>query len=597
MRRSRRDHSVFLVSLTPRPSASLAKMAPAGKHIHDIGEHKITVLSKSQSLPKWSFSKADRFRTPRPLSRETSVTSSGGTLNQSTSTFLPSHLPSHNQSATTFTTGAPTPFGEEEFSIIRNDEDQQDDEDVEGEESYTLANTWSGGWSVGGHVSRLDGSLERFTDAPLRSSVPLPKQYDPATTLGEETALSFQQSPQWSFGGGKSRQDESEAKLKEAIAKVKKAEGKWQKPLRQSASDGTPVEHKLAQIKVRNRSRGFGTEMRLRVRGGPMELAPSPGPAAYEVPRECDLPPQWASSTVVPWGRRTGQRPPCLNPTASDAGPGEYTAHHPFQSSRPSPFFGHPLRERTKDSFPPPTQYTIQSSVGNTSAYGSLYSQPGYSMASRAKPFPPVAVPGPGTYDPDVTSINADTYCATFGRSERVHEADLVDPDEPPGPGTHTVRRDPKAADKPSAGLPRDKRAKVHGLGPDTPAPGTYRMPSCLSKQAVCIGFPLPRPVVDGPAPTDYDPAYTLTHEAAPLWRSPSRTAIRRTLGDNFKEEEEGVDIVKVTGNKWHPPYELKPGGPKWSMAPRRPPRGLGGTGPTPKSENHHSMVGAFASF
>jgi len=326
-----------------------------------------------------------------------------------------------------------------------------------------------------------------------------------------------------------------------------------------------------------------------------MELPESPGPAAYEVARGMDLLPQWAPDTVVPYGKRTGQRPPCRNPTASNVGPGEYTAHHTMQPYKPAPLFGHPLRTFMKDATPAPGDYVRSTSVGKDSCGQGFFPQPGYSMTSRPEPLKSDEKPGPGTYDPDHTAVVAESYCATFGRSERVHESDLIDPDEPPGPGAHKVRQDPKASDKPSVGLPlaqRIKQSEKQTPGSGTPGPGMYPAGSTISKRSVGMHLPLPRPPRMSPGPCEYSPDLALTREASLAWASPARTSKRTPFGSGFKEEPSGSHVeVKM---------EKPVAGPKWSMGCRRDHisthKHLTIPIVPPDPENHHGMYGAYSS-
>merc|ERR1719221_542713 len=85
-----------------------------------------------------------------------------------------------------------------------------------------------------------------------------------------------------------------------------------------------------------------------------------------------DQEPEWSAASLKPWGHRTGDRPELINPTATDAGPGEYTADHQFGaglSSCPSPIFRHPLQSRKPDEVPDPTAYAIPSTVGTGPSY------------------------------------------------------------------------------------------------------------------------------------------------------------------------------------------------------------------------------------
>merc|ERR1740121_822866 len=97
----------------------------------------------------------------------------------------------------------------------------------------------------------------------------------------------------------------------------------------------------------------------------------------------------------------------------------------------------------------------------------------------------PARSPGPAHYRPSDNEVVAHQKHAVFGTSERRHDSDDVDPDEPPGPGTHKVRKDPKPTDKPSAGLPKGEKGKLTGLGPiGYPSPGEYqpKLPKAGSK-------------------------------------------------------------------------------------------------------------------
>jgi len=349
--------------------------------------------------------------------------------------------------------------------------------------------------------------------------------------------------------------------------------------------------------------RGFGSEVRLRSRGGPFELPETPGPAAYEVPRHHDLLPQWVPSTIMPWGRRTSGRPELKFATASDVGPGEYTAHHgmhmPYMQCTPAPLFGQPLKGLAKDSlhFPGPGAYALPSSVRTKS---------GFSMGKGKRPAMTrdTGCPGPGTYAPDFSSAVADSFCASFGVAERSSPGEGVDPDEPPGPGSHQVRQE-MAHSCPNAGMPREQKLKKSpGMGPGAavPGPGIYPIPSTLDKKASGLGKPLKRPTDNNPGPGEYDPSFTHTHESSQEWKSLQRTGPRgeaSSARDQVDKQIERVTaMLKADGNAPKKKPEVNrfsPGGPKYSMMGKRPLQAGGGVGPKPKSENHHGMVGGFS--
>jgi len=479
----------------------------------------------------------------------------------------------------TTTTAAPSPD-----EARSEHEDDWENDDYDGFPGGLSRATWSGGWSVGGKVPRLDGSLDRFIDPPERAAYPKSKHYDPAVTIGEDTNIRFERTPKFSFGGGKSRCQDMEPK---ALAMKKSAS---QKKLTRSASD-TTAEKELARLKAKNRgpARGFGTEERLRYRGGFAELPISPGPAAYEVQRQMDEAPLWAASTTVPWGKRSGGRKSLVQPNLSDIGPGEYTAHHDFTTfSRPHPIFGHPIREFRKAETPAPGKYEVKTSLGDG---------PGFSVGKGMRPelckLDPNK-PGPGAYDPDMRAVVPESYCTVFGTSERVHPAEGVDPDEPPGPGAHAVSFKLTEESILSAGLSRTdrpfvKKDKISGI----PGPGHYpgATASTFGKKATSLHFPIQRPFDNNPAPTDYDPVYSLVREDGPVCSSPRFKQPRKPP---WEGPGWGKDANLPTAKPLEKVYV--PPGPKWSMNPRRKAQ-FGGTGPPKDSENHHGMVGCFSSF
>jgi len=271
--------------------------------------------------------------------------------------------------------------------------------------------------------------------------------------------------------------------------------------------------------------------VRLRHRGGALDLPVSPGPAAYEVPRDSDPVPEWVPSSLIPWGHRTGQRADMVLPTATDVGPGDHIADHPFKASRPSATFGLHLRPAPRDHFPDPTAYDLPPT----------FNGPAFSVGPGQRSSHPILdFPGPGRYDPEIDSVHPHSFHATFGTVERRHVADEVDPDEPPGPGSHNVRKDPKPTDKPSVGLPKDpKLKKTPGMGPvGFPGPGHYPLPTEKGTSAG-VSFPLARSVEKIPGPSDYHPDDHLGRHAPPSYGSLNYTAPRKSP---FGQESSGTE-------------------------------------------------------
>lgn len=558
-------------------------MAPACGSESDFGEHKLTTLSKNAALPKWTFGTAPRFMR-RPGEPPTGKRDPE----------------SHNQSTTTLATNVPaSSLAGEAISDTECEPSRDAVAEVSRVGQLSRATTWSGPWSVGSGFHRLDTSTDRFLEPPERAANPRPKQYDPCTSIGDGVSVSYQHTPKYSFGGGKSRLGDME-KEKRILAVQKETRSGDQKKNALQALIGQQERSVVKQLedfkKEHQRcSNGFGTAQRLRYRGGPMEMPESPGPAAYELARGMDLLPQWSPDTIVPYGKRTGQRPPCRNYTASNVGPGEYTAHHTMQAYKSSPLFGHPLRTHEKDLTPAPGQYEQGTSVGQDTCGSGFFPQPGYSMMARRDPLKADDKPGPGTYDPDLTGVVAETYCATFGRAARTHESDMIDPDEPPGPGAHRVRVDPKASDKPSVGMPRAPRMKKT-VSSCVPGPGNYPTKSTFSTRSVGVALPLPKPQKWTPGPFEYSPNVDLTRETPFAWASPARTSKRTPFGAGFNEEPSGSQVEVKMERPVH--------GPKWSMGCRRDDHIMFGDVPAhhasasvpPDRENHHGLYGAYGS-
>eukprot|EP00929_Paragymnodinium_shiwhaense_P000357 TRINITY_DN100602_c0_g1_i1.p1 TRINITY_DN100602_c0_g1~~TRINITY_DN100602_c0_g1_i1.p1 ORF type:complete len:559 (-),score=109.57 TRINITY_DN100602_c0_g1_i1:85-1761(-) len=556
-------------------------MAPGLHPVHDMGSHKLSAMSSNRPMPAWTFGAGPRFgKSQKDPKIEMRL------RNSSASPKHGSWSPAHNISTQTLTTTATLHGGEPTATEMDDDGFMGGEEPSRGSR---IRSDWTGGWSIGDFVPRLDGGLDRMADLPERKDQPKPKMYDPAPTIGEATAVIIPHAPKWSFGGGKSRMDFD----KKPALKMKK-----------SASDSQAVKELKkfrAQVKATTPSRGFGSEIRCRVKGGPMELPWTPGPAAYETERSFDMKPQWSPSTLVPWGTRTGSRPVLRFPTATDAGPGEYTAHHPMAQTSPAPIFAHPLRERMVATLPGPGQYPIPTRVGDA---------PKWKMGSgkRQEMVKDNGNPGPGTYRPDLTSIDPDSFCAFFGESKRGHECDDIDPDEPPGPGSHDVVPAWSPATTRTPGFPKEEKLKkTPGLGPQgLPGPGLYKLsPSIDTSEGKGMSIGVLRPVKQEVTlgPGQYSPEYKQVNQSGPEWKSLGRTAPRRAPWETVGNSQEDKQMDKVnkmlreSGTEPKLPGEsllkFKPQGPKWSIQRRTPIPG--GSGIPPKSENHHAMTGAFS--
>eukprot|EP00440_Ansanella_granifera_P013809 gb/GFBE01015006.1/.p1 GENE.gb/GFBE01015006.1/~~gb/GFBE01015006.1/.p1 ORF type:complete len:574 (+),score=76.34 gb/GFBE01015006.1/:1-1722(+) len=415
-----------------------------------------------------------------------------------------------------------------------------------------------------GCVPRFDGSLDRCLSPRQHAGEPRPKSYGPAQTIGEGTAACFLHSPKYSFGGGKSRV----ADLEEGAPKMVKA----------YSATGDLSSLKNRRSKRKNMSRGFGCAARLQVKGGPFEMPISPGPAAYELAREGDKVPDWASSSRLPWGVRTGGRSSLKVPVASDVGPGEYTAEHPFKAAGPSPKIGQTFKGApdSRKDYPAAGTYDIKSTVGSAVSYS-------VGPGQRAPLFRATCSPGP-VYDPSLKGVSPDVHGASWGTSERVHFSDVLDPDEPPGPGAHNVRREYRASDKPSTGLPRDEKQfrKMGGMGPlGVPAPDHYGpLPGKRLGKQIPIGLPLEPHQELTPAGTDYDPKFVLTKPASKEPKPLCRTAPRKSIFDVSEGGSSGAAeaLLKRALQQVAAPKPDKNEAPKfhsstpsWSMSARRP--------------------------
>lgn len=180
-------------------------------------------------------------------------------------------------------------------------------------------------------------------------------------------------------------------------------------------------------------------------------------------------------------------------------------------------------------------------------------------------------------YNPNEEAVLPETFSATFGKSERRHAADEVDPDEPPGPGSHKVRKDATEGDILNPGLPQEEKLKhVHGMGPSyTPSPAAYS-PKAPKGKAFTCATPLSRPIDPVPGPADYNPSDSLTAHVPPAWAPMAhRSAPRRTFADVGSTSNEDSTMTRKQDDK----LAFIATSPKWSLSHRRP---LPGNGPSP---------------
>lgn len=387
-----------------------------------------------------------------------------------------------------------------------------------------------------------------------------------------ETHVAYAGAPKWSFAGGRPRVGNG-GKRSQSLGDVTGV-GLVVVPDSENEGAGEATRHageadlrrqgapRKSPLKAKKKlCRGFGSQTRLPMKGSMYQMPYSPGPAAYDVPRDCDLKPLWSAETLVPWGKRTEQRPECSFRTSTDAGPGEHTAHHPFYGPFPTKaaVFGHPLREPAAENHVD-TQYDLPSFITDGPQIkfgtGSRPDFTGGEIAGRVSP---------DAYHPDYKSIHPAVRGAGFGTSLRAHESEAVDPDEPPGPGAHEVRRGYAAEDKPGTGLGRAERkttGDTRGCGADA----FYNVQSGPCGQGCSMGLPRGRREDNIPGPGTYDPSDHLCYDTPPAWVSPAYTAVRRMEG-----EKVGRALEESRGSKLKPVYpHFVPGGPKFSLGRRR---------------------------
>merc|ERR1712217_366466 len=241
---------------------------------------------------------------------------------------------------------------------------------------------------------------------------------------------------------------------------------------------------------------------------------------------------------------------------------------------------GHPLTVLKTANYPGAGTYEIPTSMGTASSYSIGNGQRSQFGEDGGKS------PGPAHYMPSDCGITAHEKAAVFGSCERRHECEDVDPDEPPGPGTHKLK---SALSTRSPGLPTAAKGKtVVGMGPvGYPSPGDY----CVDvprKAGKTIHLPCPRQPEIIPGPTDYDPSVHLGHEAAP---EPGpiapRTAPRKSpfdMGNSSGRDKASDAILRRAaaaaaeaaeregyGDPHAARLAFAASGPKYSMYARRP--------------------------
>jgi len=326
----------------------MSTTAPSSRGL-EAGESSLSVLSGCSRSPSFGFGSALRFKWERQQKNDQERLRQEQTLSQSSSSpaLLSSMLAATETSVQSPLASPSSPLSDVGHEEATRNENEILADEVEGAEDGKAALLMQSSQTpkpsgyhqyFGDCVARIDGSTDRFLAPREHAGEPRPESYSPAKTMGEGTSTRFHQMPMYSFGGGKSRMDFSDQKLAP------------------STMGGGLDSLKDRRSKRKKMSRGFGSAARLQVKGGPLELPISPGPAAYELTREGDKVPDWASKSRLPWGVRTGGRTTLQVPVASDVGPGEYTANHPFQAAGPAPKIGNAFKElpdsRKKLSWP-----------------------------------------------------------------------------------------------------------------------------------------------------------------------------------------------------------------------------------------------------
>lgn len=388
---------------------------------------------------------------------------------------------------------------------------------------------------------RMDGSTDRFLDTRYRPALPNPNFYTPAESLGIAAVPAFTTAPKFTFHGGRSRTEEFEPEYRrrKAVSEMGSASVPAQKP-----APGEQTKTRALRSR-RIMCRGFGSEARLKQQ----KITEIPGPGCYEVFRIMDPVPDWVPSSTVPWGVRSDRRPDLVNHVETLAGPGEHCAGAPFSGvSAPTTIIGHPIKKLrdSRASFPAPNRYNLATTIG-TGLKAPICDGPKSSTVFKPKPGPGPAAYG-GDFGPKDDLLVPSPASATFGHSERQHIAETVDPDEPPGPGTHKVRRDWTVPERPGGSLSRAEKCKgFHGMGPaGNPAPGHYKSSSPRGLE-MTVHVPVNRPREDIPGPCDYDPSIEFISSKAPAYGPLGRTAPRRTIFDlsGSGREANSQELVK----------------------------------------------------
>ena len=218
-----------------------------------------------------------------------------------------------------------------------------------------------------------------------------------------------------------------------------------------------------------------------------------PGPGEYSIPGLTDELKHKMGKTILP-------RRPLITKDSSDLGPGAYNAKLPTTSpsfsvgrgkrpdiigvsQKPGPgayapkdqtagvhskSFGTGLRPPMSkvNQFPGPGAYEFNSFTEQG---------PKYSLVGRkADPKNPTVPPGPGQYDPDISSVKPQGVHAVIGTGQRTNES-RRGLKGVPGPGAY----DPLVrSDQPKWSFKKDPKEKINFA--DEPGPGQYEIPSSV---------------------------------------------------------------------------------------------------------------------
>ena len=180
----------------------------------------------------------------------------------------------------------------------------------------------------------------------------------------------------------------------------------------------------------------------------------NPGPGAYNA----RLPTTCPSFSI---GR--GKRPDIIG-VSKKPGPGDYSPQNQSFGAH-SKSIGSGLR-------PPNSKLTHFPGPGAYESNSFTDQGPKYSLVGRkADPKNPIVPPGPGQYDPDISSVKPQGLHAVIGTGQRTNES-RRGLKSVPGPGTYNPV---VKSDQPKWSFKKDPKEKI--IFEDEPGPGQYEIP------------------------------------------------------------------------------------------------------------------------